>query len=164
MTQRKPTSTDYQLFKRLIALLDRHCKGMKSAEANASLVLIYDKLLSRLKRMTYNEFKNLLGAIDLEKAGKKGEAIISVESVLKMSIEDVKNSLSDSTLKKRDFERIAAIKFKMSPSELSTIRTKQGLIEELRTLINNQETHDSISRMAQSSPNLQGEEKKKGGE
>ncbi|MDP2863251.1 MAG: hypothetical protein Q8N95_10720 [Desulfobacterales bacterium] len=139
---------EMSIYKKLIQTLESNYVILKNVEANAQLTQIYEQLIQYLKSLKYSDFINLIESNKLGATKRVSKDDITNEAVAQMTLDDVKQFITDPISSKKAIAKIAVLRFQMRNSEISSLRNKQTLIEHLRTLMLNRETHESISRLA----------------
>ena len=138
------------VYKQLLRTLGNTLKTLKTAEANQEMIDMYDQLLSYLKSLRYDDFQDVLNSGKSTKRSQdryKG-TVVPDEQIINLSLDEIKSIITNSKTSRKRIEKIAIIRFGMRKSEVISIKNKENLIEQLFTLISNQETHESISRVA----------------
>ncbi|HTL72321.1 MAG TPA: hypothetical protein VL863_03380, partial [bacterium] len=84
-----------------------------------------------------------------EKIRKKFEPEMSEQEISAISFSKILELATDPNTPRKQLERIATVRFSVTKGGLSMLQNRHALVEKIRTLINNEDTHNSITRVAE---------------
>lgn len=137
-------------YQNLLNVLIRTGKYFEGLDIDPAVLKSYKQLLRYLRARPASSLPEILGGVASTRAGVSTEQkeALSDQEILSMTSERILNLASDREIPRREIERIASVRFGVTRGGLSNLRTRQSLVEKLRTLIQNEGTHESITRAA----------------
>lgn len=137
-------------YQALLKLLASTLKYLEGINVDPSLLKSYRQLLRHLRTRPARSISEILGNArgGPETAEEKYERPLSDEEILGLTAKEIVDRALNSKVSRKDLEKIAAVRFGVTRGALSTLRSRDALVEKLRTLIDNEGTHDSIARVA----------------
>ncbi|MFA4902562.1 MAG: hypothetical protein WC600_07430 [Desulfobaccales bacterium] len=143
------SSCDHSAFKKLLKILKLNFEYLERANADQNLLAVYGTLLEYLGNIKYQDLINFLSRKqDRTLFGQQLRTELSEQEISRLSLDDINSIIHDRENTRKDLERIAILRFGMTKGETSKIKNKEILIERLQALIDNERTHESISRQA----------------
>jgi hypothetical protein len=150
MKSKKTNKSPEEQYFRALALLDDTTKYLKNVGCDPALMRTMTSLLKYLRDKTNSDICMILGNVEshtatltnLESPQETDEELAS------LTADQLRQKLTDAKLSRNYLERIAKIRFGVTTGALSTLRTKESLIDKLLTLTANEATHDSITKLA----------------
>lgn len=135
-------------YEKLLDILTRTGKYLEGLGIDASVLSSYKHLLRYLRARPESDLAEIIGKAGHDKPERRQKYQLSEEEIRSMSFERILDMAANKEIPRKAIERIATIRFGMTRGGLSTLRSRDALIEKLRTLIGNEGTHDAISRAA----------------
>ncbi len=137
-------------YQRLLSLLASTLKYVQGINADPSLVKSFKQLLRYLRTLPPANIDEILGntSSNAKRSGRGSEPPPSDEKILGMTFQQILELASNPQVPRTHLEQIATVRFGMTKGGLSILRSRDALIEKLRTLIGNESAHDSITRAA----------------
>jgi len=134
----------------LLSLFERTYKYLDSVHADRSLLDAYKRLLRYLLNRPDETVYQILGnpSHSLSMPVREPALGLTDQEINCLTGERIQELASDPKLRRKDLERIAAIRFGVSKGALSSLRSRRALLDKLATLIGNEQTHESIGRAA----------------
>jgi hypothetical protein len=134
----------------LLDVLSRTGKYLDGLGIDQSVLKSYERLLRYLRAQPIASVQEILGEVPPRKsrAAQVHPTELTDREILEMSPSSILAAASDRLVPRREIERIAVLRFGMTAGGLSYLRSRHALIEKLRTLIGNEDTHESIGRAA----------------
>lgn len=151
------TRSDLEVeYKSLLTVLIRTGKYLEGLNIDPAVLKSYKQLLRYLRARPATSLPEILGgaAIRRVRVGQASKEKLSDQEILSMNTERILNLAADRDIPRREIERIATVRFGMTRGGLSTLRSRDALVEKLRTLIGNEGTHESITRAAAQQPTV----------
>jgi hypothetical protein len=148
MKSRDVRSSAEAEFEKLLDVLTRTGKYLEGIGIDASILSSYKHLLRYLRTRPESELSEIVGPSGGSKRTIKDQFEPSDEEIRVMSFDAILDLASNKDIPRRTIEKIAVIRFGMTRGGLSTLRSRDALVEKLHTLIGNEGTHDAISRVA----------------
>lgn len=147
------TSEDFSdkvsVFKRVLTLLEYQLKALKKIGVNSDLISVYGSLLQYLRTLNSDQIKVFLERKHVSRE-ERSEDNEYDEQLFKLNLDEIKLIVQSEESTRKYLEKIATVRFGMTKGELSSISNRSRLVEQLTMLINNEEAHKSIKRMASS--------------
>jgi hypothetical protein len=152
MKREKATKSPEEQYFRALALLDDTTKYLKNAGCDPALMRTVTSLVKYLRDKETSDICTILGNVEpytatltnLESPQETDEQLAS------LTADQLRQKITDLKLSRNYLERIAKIRFGVTTGALSTLRTKESLIDKLLTMTANEATHDSITKLASS--------------
>jgi hypothetical protein len=135
-------------FEKLLDILTRTGKYLEGLGIEASTLSSYKHLLRYLRARPESELLEIVGRSGSSRRDLRETLELSEDEIRSMSFERIMDLASNTEIPRRTIEKIATIRFGMTRGGLSTLRSRDALVEKLHTLIGNEGTHDAISRVA----------------
>lgn len=143
-----------------IGLLDAYVRLLTATGAESSSVECLRSLVSNLRRMPEAERAALIRRRGGPEFGaKKTAPILPDDRVAVLSLSEVEAILRADSTTRLQLHRVASLRFGMSKGALAPL-PKEALVEKIRTLVEHEGTHESITRAASSAPQSEPEAKK----
>lgn len=149
MTSEKNLDFEKQ-FKELLALHERTLKYLESNKSDAVLIQNYKKLQSYLRNLSDDEIFTILNSKSKKAASNLVQPINELQDceIAKLTTEQVKKEILKDKVSRKYLERIARVRFGVTKSGASSLPNREAVVEKLHSLINNEETHTTIARLA----------------
>lgn len=137
-------------FKEVLALHDRTLRYLESNRIDGTLLKNYKKLQSYLLNISEDDICKILEAKPKRLPSKEIISINELEDheIEQLTAEQVKEEILKDKASRKYLERIAIIRFGVTKGGASSIPNKEALLEKLQTLISNEQTHETIARLA----------------
>lgn len=136
----------------LLHLLSRTEKYFEDIKIAPDLLLSYKKLVRYLRSQPKEKLCKILGLLptkdETETGVSKGE--MSAAKIAAMDSEEILRLARNPDFPRKQLERIAALRFGVTKGALSALRNKEALVEKINSLVENEATHESITRVASS--------------
>jgi hypothetical protein len=142
---RLPIEVEYEKVLKILSLTEKYLLGLNTDSATLTS---FRKLLRYLRSRPATSIPEIIGGVSSKKGSVPQKVGLSDEAIRSMSVETILDLASDKGVPRRQIERIASVRFGMTRGGLSTLRSRDALVEKLRTLIGNEVTHESITRAA----------------
>lgn len=137
-------------YEKLLDLLARTGKYLEGVGIDASVLSSYKHLLRYLRARPESDLSEIIGKAGRGQPKLRQKYEFSEEEIRSMNFERILEVAANEDIPRKAIERIASVRFGMTRGGLSTLRSRDALVEKLRTLIRNEGTHDAISRAASS--------------
>jgi hypothetical protein len=131
-------------------MLGRTAKYLEELKIDPTLLSSYKKLLRFLRSRPPEAILEILRETvpTRQKVAKKLQPDLSDQEIHAMSIEKIIDLASNVETPRKHLERIASVRFGVTPGGLSVLQNRHALSEKIRTLVRNEKTHESITRAA----------------
>ncbi len=143
--ERQPLETQYE---KLLEVLTRTGKYLEGLEIDPSVLKSYKALLRYLRAQPSTRLPEMIGDAGSKKRSAAHKDRLSDDEIRSMSVARIDELASDKEVPRSEIERIAVVRFGMTAGGLSNLRSRDALAAKLRTLIENETTHESIARAA----------------
>lgn len=135
-------------FSEIISILEKNLKYIDSLGMGEETLRDYRKVILYLKGRSKEDIEIILGKqTSKKKSPKEAEPQISDEELASLTAEQVKAELLSSKWTRSLLERLASVRFGVTKGALSSLRSRDALIDKLLTLLAHEGTHESISRV-----------------
>jgi len=96
----------------------------------------------------------LVGHFHAESASPPSQGLLTLsdEKLRNASLDDIEKAVSDEATGRKDLECIAIQRFSVPRGSMRRFSNKRMLVDKLRTLINNERAHVTISTVARGQP------------
>jgi hypothetical protein len=137
-------------YQNLLDMLARTAKYLEGLNIDPNLLKSYKQLLRFLRSRPAEAIPEILRQTSPAhaKAANRLQPDLSELEICAMTIEKILELASNETTPRKHLEQIAAVRFGMTKGGLSALQNRPALAEKIRTLIRNENTHDSITRAA----------------
>lgn len=137
-------------YQKLLDTLSRTAKYLEGLNIDPSLLNSYKKLLRFLRSRPPEAILEILRETDStsHKIPKKLQPPLSDQEIHAMPIDKILEMASNPETPRKHLEQIASVRFGVTPGGLSVLRNRQALQEKIRTLVSNENAHNSITRAA----------------
>lgn len=135
-------------FRHLIQVLDRGGKLLEEAGADKDICMMYRRLLSHLRSRSETEIEAMVGENARPKGKRAAPTLRNEHEVAQLTREQIGIILEDDTQSRAQLAQIASLRFGMSSSAVTQLRSRQALLEKLKTMIEHEQVQDSIARVA----------------
>ena len=148
--EEKDSSKLIKQFKDLLSLHDRTLKYLESNKSDSVLIRDYKCLQSYLRNLSDDEIFTILTPKAKKALSTRTQPISELEDcqIENLTVEQVEEELLKDKVTRKYLERIAIVRFGASKGGVSSLRNREAVIEKLHTLINNEQTHKTIARLA----------------
>lgn len=137
--------------RQLVRSLTNTLRGLEIANADAALLLAYQRLLANLSTGNTGLLNALFGECSSVKRDvQSARSSMSDDEIAQLSDEDVEKLLESKDAPKAQLAQIATIRFSVTKGAVSKL-SKEALRLKLQSLIENEKTHQAIGRAARSS-------------
>lgn len=138
------------VFKQLIQILDLNYKSLEKANSGTNLLQVYSNLLSFLKTRNETEILQIISTNHNKQRIKQkaGEDQFDDHRLSSIGLNEVEKIIDSEEVTKKTIERIAIVRFNMTKGEVSSISNRRKLVENIKSLIANERTHEAIARQA----------------
>ena len=144
------SSKDYdkQLRDKYLGFLSATARLLYEAGANDDMIKLHKNVIRYLRSL--DNFGLILskGRISSVSGKKPGRRQISKSQILNMTNGEIRKFATADDILKSDLEQIARLRFGMPTGELSKLKNKAALAENIISLIDHEETHKAIARLA----------------
>lgn len=136
-------------YKFLLSILARHLQYLESVKADPELLKVFDHVLRYLNATPYrNMLEGQIGYQYWAPHYKTPDNSILDQNISQLSLEEVQRIIKDERSTRRYLEEIGIFRFGMTKSDVSKTKNKRILIDRLKSIIDNEMTHESIGRQA----------------
>lgn len=136
-------------FTDVVVLLEKNLRYVEALGLDEVTLQAYRKVVSHLRARSPDEIERIIGGRTApKKPSKVSDPELTVDQIAKLSSEQVDHYLAAGSVSRVFLERIATSRFGMTRGALSTLRSRDSLIEKLHTLLKHESTHEVISRAA----------------
>jgi hypothetical protein len=137
----------------LLKVLTAHFHALVAARSDASVLSQYSALLRFLKSekgrfLKSNDKPNRLSNQTLLLP------FLDQEKVQRGSLDDISRLISDKSISRKYLEYIAIQRFSVPRGSMRSFSSKEMLVDKLRTLIDNERTHETIGIIARGGSNM----------
>jgi len=134
-------------FKEVISVMEKNLKYLESIGLNAQLVQDYKRTVAHLKSKSLVDVFSILDKKTARGGGSK-DAISSMssEELAKLTLKEIKQRISSPDITRSSIEKVASVRFGVSKSGLSSLKSKDALLEKMDNLLSNEGVHEIISR------------------
>jgi oligoendopeptidase F len=134
------------LYDSLIDYFNIDIRKLKKINVNEDFITLYKTVISYLDNLSDEE----LNKFQHKKTEAKVSTKISLtnEEIIELSDANINSLLQNDKIQRQLLEKIAAVKFNMTPGEISNLSKKEYLIEKIKVCMRNKDTHESIIRIA----------------
>ena len=148
--QEKDNSEFTKQFKDLLLLHERTLKYLESNKSDSVLIQNYKCLQSYLRGLSGDEICNILEPKAKRVSSVRTQFINELEDyqITDLTTEQVEQEILKDKVSRKYLERIARVRFGVTKSAVSSLRNREAVIEKLHTLISNEQTHETIARVA----------------
>lgn len=135
-------------YRKVLSLQERTLKYVQSIELAPELVQTYKALLHHLRTRTDEQILAMLGKHSGQAAQKRDVASdnLTDEAIGRFTLDEARDQIMMESISRRLLERIAAVRFGVTKGAMSSLKSREALVQKILTLINNEETHNSIAR------------------
>ena len=141
-------------FKQVLKLFEYQLKGIEKIGVNSNIISVYGALLKYLRTLKSEQITAILDK-NQDSQQKKDNSDKYDEQLFNLNLDEIKAKVESEDSTRKNFQKIASTRFGMTRGEISSISSKERLVEQLIILINNEKAHQSIKRMASSRKELQ---------
>ena len=141
---------------RIINHLKGDLKNLSYIVTDPIFLKNYKSIINFLSKLTPKQVNEVLTELHKdEKEKNEKQERFSDDFIKNCPINQVEQLLNESNIPRKVLEKIAFIRFNMTKGEVSSFTNKKELIERMKIYINNERTHESISRQASGNePNI----------
>ena len=138
-------------YREVISLHEQTLRYLQSIEFDADMLQTYKALLHHLRTRTDEQIPAMLGMSVKQKVQKRNVAQDDLaDSVIeRLTLDQVREQITAKSASRRLLERIAAIRFGVTKGAISSLKSRDILVEKIMTLISNEGTHSSIARVVE---------------
>jgi vacuolar-type H+-ATPase subunit I/STV1 len=150
MKPHKPRSDLDAEYQKLLDMLSRTAKYLEGLNIDSNLLKSYKQLLRFLRSRPAEAIPEILRqtAPAHSNAAKGLQPDLLEQEIRAMTVERILELASNEKTPRKHLEQIASVRFSMTKGGLSALQNRSALAEKIRTLIRNENTHDSITRAA----------------
>ncbi len=143
MTSRTPGNEGGQA---LLRVLTAHFHALVSARSDETVLKQYSALLRFLKS---GKADFLEDRFHIERGSSPSRTLPTFDEKFRnASLDDIEKLLDDDATARKDLEYIAVQRFSVPRGSMRYFSNKRMLVDKLRTLIDNERTHETISAVA----------------
>jgi hypothetical protein len=148
--EEKDSSELIKRFKDLLSLHERTLKYLESNKSDSVLIRDYKCLQSYLRNLSDDESYTILTPKAKKLISNRTQPINELEDhqIKDLTTEQVEQEISKDKISRKYLERIAIVRFGASKGGITSLRNREAVIEKLHTLISNEQTHETIARVA----------------
>ena len=148
-TQENVSDLDIE-YKNLLNILDRTSKYLEGLNIDPNLLKTYKKLLRYLRSRPAETISDILRETVSTNQNKlkRIQPDLSMPEIQAMTIVKILDLASNKETPRKYLEQIAAVRFGVTKGGLSVLQNRHALSEKIRTLVRNENTHESITRAA----------------
>jgi hypothetical protein len=136
-------------FRTVIRLIDAQRKALVEAEARGDIIHAFEAVIKYLHRMPDYQVSRMLGDDSPKPSTLRREAAIKSASTL--SLDAIENTLNDDQATRAELEAIAIGRFHVPRGSMRSMGNLELLREKLRTFVQNEQTHATITELARNS-------------
>jgi len=134
-------------YKDVLSVIERNLKYLESVGLDAQLGQDYKKVLAYLKsRSLVESFSMLDGKVSRSVVKKDAISSMTSDEIAKLTLSDIRKKISAPDVSRSSIEKVASVRFGVSKSGLSSLKSKEALIEKMNNLLSNESVHEIISR------------------
>jgi hypothetical protein len=136
-------------FAELLWTVESNVRYLRRTGAKPDLVRMWENLLSFLRRLPEKDVHQIEG-VGVAPGRARPDAALAGPSdaeIAAMTIEAIEEILLKD-LPRRELERLAKIRFNLTPGDLSNLSNRDALAEKIRSMCDNEGTHSAIERVA----------------
>lgn len=136
-------------FKKALAVIELHVRSIEQAEANADTIAALKAVLAYLRQVKEPVLAEIFSKIAPARKGSKVASRIEADdaTITNMSLGKIEALVRDPSVLLSDLKRLAAVRFAFPPGVLSNL-SRERLIQRLLDTMENEKTHETISRLA----------------
>jgi hypothetical protein len=134
-------------YKDVVTVFEKNLKYLESVGVDLQLLQDYKKVISYLKGKSLVEAFSILDKKPQRGGGRK-DAISSMtsEEIARLTLKDIKQKISSPEVTRASIEKVASVRFGVTKSGLSSLKSRDALIEKMNNLLSNEGVHEIISR------------------
>lgn len=140
---------DVLRYRKVVALLEQTLKFLQNAHLEPEIAQTYKALLHHLRSRSDQQVEAMLGRKPKARGGASPGLFdddLTDEQIGRMSLDEVGRWIESKSSPRRLIERIAARRFGVTKGAISSLHSREALIEKILTLIRNERAHASIER------------------
>jgi len=141
-------------YTRALSLVEAQIRLLRQGEASSESIEALQAVLAFLRRekeAVVNDIVKQGATAPGRRSRSTSSPSLDDETISKMSLTDVELATTDDSVSLANLKRIAAIRFAFAPGALSRV-SRENLAQSLRDSVENERTHETISRLAGNSP------------
>lgn len=136
-------------YKNVIAVLEKNLKYLESVGLDSQVSQDYKRVLASLKAKSLVEVFSVLDKKNPKNtASKDAISAMSGEDLAKLTLKEIRQKISSPDVSRSSIEKVASVRFGVSKSGLSSLKSKDALLEKIDNLLSNEGVHEIISRAA----------------
>lgn len=137
-------------FKDVLLLHERTLRYLESSKSDPNLLKNYKLVNSYLKNLDDSEICSILAPKVKKSAPAKAQQPHELEDnqIESLTIENIEEILMRGNSPRKYLERIAVVKFGVSKGGVSSLPNRDAVIEKIHTMINNEQSHKTIAKLA----------------
>lgn len=133
----------------ILELIEKNIKYLESLGFETSTIHDFRRVLTHLRARSESEIVSILGRHQTRKTKRSPEELaISDETLRALTANEVRQYLKTGNNSRAFLERLASVRFGVTRGALTSLRSRQALIDKVSTLVSHEGTHDAISRAA----------------
>lgn len=136
-------------YKKLLVVIERNFKYLESVGLDSQLSQDYKKLISHMKSASLVE---MYAVLDRKSGPKKLQsdavAQMSNEEIGRLTLAEIKQKITSSSVSRSSIEKVASVRFGVSKSGLSSLKSRDALVNKIENLLSNEGAHEIITRSA----------------
>jgi hypothetical protein len=150
VTPKSPSSDLAEDYRKLLAAMSKILTFLDGVGADPRLIESYRRLLRYLRSRPPTAIAEILGTRVPGRAPTPATKVSppTEDEIARMTMDQIIQLASNPDVPRKNVERIAIVRFGMTKGGLSVLRNRDALLEKLRTLVRNEDAHDSIARAA----------------
>jgi len=137
-------------YQNLLDTMSCTAKYLEGLNVEPTRIKSYKKLLRYLRSLPAETISEILRETvpTSQSPANNDQAQLSEQEIQVMPISKILELASHEETPRKDLERIASVRFGVTKGGLSVLRNRDALREKIRTLVSNEDTHESITRAA----------------
>jgi hypothetical protein len=136
-------------YKALLAVVEKNFKYLDSIGLDAQLSQDYKRLISHMRSASLVEMYSVL---DKKSGPKKNQndavAQMSNEEIGKLTLAEIKQKITSASVPRSSIEKLASVRFGVSRSGLTSLKSRDALVNKIENLLSNEGAHEIITRSA----------------
>lgn len=135
-------------FRKVVSLHERTLRYLEGVEFAPDLLQTYKALLHYLRTRTDDQVLAMLGKHSTQPTRRRDVISdnLTNEAIARFTLDEARDQVTMKPVSRRLLERIAAVRFGVTKGAMSSLKSRDALVQKILTLINNEETHNSIAR------------------
>ena len=139
-------------YREVVSLHEKTLKYFRRIDLNPELLQIYMAQLHHLRTRTDEQVLVILGFKSKPRAPKRTvtEVDLSDDVIERLNLDQVLDQINAKSTSRGLLERIAVVRFGVTKGAMSSLSSRDALVDKIMTLVRNEGTHSSIARAVDS--------------